>query len=81
MLFHLRPVIACIEKEFLPLRQKMDWGYSIPYMITGLRVSLKKGGAVQHYAVTFDAPGQMTWTKVLTEFRSGPCLLFVKNPV
>lgn len=34
--FHLRPVIECIEKHFLPLRQKMDWGYSIPYMITGM---------------------------------------------
>jgi 4-hydroxy 2-oxovalerate aldolase len=34
--FHLRPVISCIEKQFLPLRQKMDWGYSIPYMITGM---------------------------------------------
>jgi 4-hydroxy 2-oxovalerate aldolase len=34
--FHLRPVIDCIEKHILPLRQKMDWGYSIPYMITGM---------------------------------------------
>jgi len=34
--FHLRPVIECIEKHFVPLRQKLDWGYSIPYMITGM---------------------------------------------
>jgi 4-hydroxy 2-oxovalerate aldolase len=34
--FRLRPVIACIEKHFLPLRQTLDWGYSIPYMITGM---------------------------------------------
>ncbi|HEY3319343.1 MAG TPA: aldolase catalytic domain-containing protein [Planctomycetota bacterium] len=33
--FHLRPVIACAQDVFVPLRQKMDWGYSIPYMITG----------------------------------------------
>lgn len=34
--FHLRPVIDCIENHILPLRQKMDLGYSIPYMITGM---------------------------------------------
>jgi 4-hydroxy 2-oxovalerate aldolase len=34
--FHLRPVIECVEKNFVPLRQKLDWGYSIPYMITGM---------------------------------------------
>ena len=33
--FHLRPVLQCIQDHFLPLRQKMDWGYSIPYMLTG----------------------------------------------
>jgi 4-hydroxy 2-oxovalerate aldolase len=34
--FHLRPVIECIEKHFVPLRDKMDWGYSIPYLVTGM---------------------------------------------
>ncbi|MCX7019298.1 MAG: aldolase catalytic domain-containing protein [bacterium] len=33
--FRMRPVLQCIEEHFLPLRQKLDWGYSIPYMITG----------------------------------------------
>ncbi|MGD0092661.1 MAG: aldolase catalytic domain-containing protein [Planctomycetota bacterium] len=33
--FHLRPVLQCVQELFVPLRQKMDWGYSIPYMITG----------------------------------------------
>ncbi len=33
--FDQRPVIACIEKHFLPLAREVDWGYSIPYMITG----------------------------------------------
>lgn len=32
----LRPVLECIQRHFLPLRQTMDWGYSIPYMITGM---------------------------------------------
>lgn len=33
--FRQRPVIDCVQKHFLPLRKKLDWGYSIPYMITG----------------------------------------------
>jgi 4-hydroxy 2-oxovalerate aldolase len=32
----LRPVMECIEKHFVPLRRTMDWGYSIPYMISGM---------------------------------------------
>ena len=34
--FNLDPVLEVIEKEFLPLRDKMEWGYIIPYMITGI---------------------------------------------
>ncbi|MEI8206245.1 MAG: aldolase catalytic domain-containing protein [Kiritimatiellales bacterium] len=33
--FHQRPAIEAIEKWTLPLRDQIDWGYSIPYMITG----------------------------------------------
>ena len=33
--FHLRPVLECAQKLLVPLRKEMDWGYSIPYMITG----------------------------------------------
>ena len=32
--FRIRPVLECCQKIFLPLRSKMDWGYSIPYAIT-----------------------------------------------
>ena len=34
--FDIRPVLDLISKEFIPLREKMEWGYIIPYMITGL---------------------------------------------
>ncbi|MBN3032482.1 MAG: aldolase catalytic domain-containing protein [Candidatus Saganbacteria bacterium] len=34
--FQLEPVLEVIEKEFLPLREKIEWGYIIPYMITGI---------------------------------------------
>jgi len=33
--FDQRPLIECIVKHFLPLSRKLDWGYSIPYMISG----------------------------------------------
>lgn len=34
--FKLRPILKCIERDVLPLREKYDWGYSTPYMITGM---------------------------------------------
>jgi 4-hydroxy 2-oxovalerate aldolase len=33
--FHQRPIIEAVEKWTHPLRQTIDWGYSIPYMIAG----------------------------------------------
>ncbi|MFA5689062.1 MAG: aldolase catalytic domain-containing protein [Kiritimatiellales bacterium] len=33
--FKLRPVIEAVEKWTLPLKETVDWGYSIPYMVTG----------------------------------------------
>lgn len=34
--FRLRPVLQCIRDHIEPLRKKFFWGYSIPYMITGI---------------------------------------------
>lgn len=34
--FKLEPIFEVIEKEFLPLREKLEWGYIIPYMIAGI---------------------------------------------
>jgi 4-hydroxy 2-oxovalerate aldolase len=35
--FNLRPVLECIQQQFVPLEKSgsMEWGYKIPYMITG----------------------------------------------
>ncbi len=33
--FKVRPLIEAIEEEILPWTEKIDWGYYIPYMITG----------------------------------------------
>lgn len=33
--FRVRPILQCIQDVFIPLQGKMEWGYQIPYMITG----------------------------------------------
>jgi len=47
--FRVRPVLQCIQEVFLPLRQKLDWGYSIPYMITG-QLNQHPRAAIKHRA-------------------------------
>ncbi len=34
--FNIRPVLDLISKEFIPLRDKIEWGYIIPYAIAGM---------------------------------------------
>jgi 4-hydroxy 2-oxovalerate aldolase len=63
--FKLRPILECIEEVMLPLKEKLDWGFSIPYMITGqmnmhprtamdLRASPNKDKYVQFYDRTIE---------------------------
>ncbi|OGV68411.1 MAG: nucleoid-structuring protein H-NS [Lentisphaerae bacterium RIFOXYA12_FULL_48_11] len=33
--FKIRPVLECCRDVFAPLSKQMDWGYSIPYALTG----------------------------------------------
>lgn len=47
--FRLRPVLQCIQEVFLPMREKMDWGYSIPYMLTG-QMNVHPREAIKHRA-------------------------------
>lgn len=34
--FDIRPILDVISKEMIPLREKVEWGYVIPYAITGI---------------------------------------------
>ena len=34
--YRLLPMLEFIEKQIVPLEKELDWGYSIPYMITGM---------------------------------------------
>ncbi|MEF2966935.1 aldolase catalytic domain-containing protein [Paenibacillus sp. M1] len=58
--YKLRPVLDVLEQLLVPLREKEEWGYLIPYMITGtldehprsamaLRASKDKDKAVDFY--------------------------------
>jgi 4-hydroxy 2-oxovalerate aldolase len=33
--FNLRPVLNCIQHHVEPMREKLRWGFAIPYMVTG----------------------------------------------
>ena len=33
--FRLRPILQCIEEHIEPMKEKLMWGYDIPYMVTG----------------------------------------------
>jgi len=34
--FKIRPLLQCIQDVVLPMQAKLNWGFDIPYMITGL---------------------------------------------
>jgi 4-hydroxy 2-oxovalerate aldolase len=34
--FDIRPILDLISKEFIPLREKIEWGYIIPHAIAGM---------------------------------------------
>ena len=31
----LRPILQCIQQHIEPLREKLNWGFDTPYMLTG----------------------------------------------
>ncbi len=33
--FNLRPILQCVQNHVEPMREKLRWGYAIPYMVTG----------------------------------------------
>ncbi|MFH1414345.1 MAG: aldolase catalytic domain-containing protein [Candidatus Omnitrophota bacterium] len=63
--FDIRPVLDLISKELIPLRDQIEWGYLIPYAITGmldehprtamaLRKSVKKENYREFYEELMD---------------------------
>lgn len=34
--FNVRPILGVMESDFVKLQEEIEWGYTIPYMITGI---------------------------------------------
>jgi len=59
--FRLRPVLQCCRDVFVPLAQKMEWGYRLPYAITGMlnchpqaAIDWLKGNTPDDYVAFYD---------------------------
>jgi 4-hydroxy 2-oxovalerate aldolase len=54
--YDIRPILDVISKEFVPLQKKIEWGYFIPYAITGIldehprsAIALRESDAKENY--------------------------------
>lgn len=61
--FQLRPILQCIQDVFLPIEKQnqMEWGYKIPYMITGqlnqhprAAIKMRAGEFPEDYVAFYD---------------------------
>lgn len=66
--YDLRPVLECVQNHVEPLRQKLLWGYDLPYLLTGLlnqhpraairfkeaELKAEKGDVLQFYDTIID---------------------------
>ncbi len=55
--YFVEPVLQCIQDVFVELENEIEWGYIIPYMITGMlnehprvAISLRQGSKKNHFA-------------------------------
>ncbi|TBR20137.1 nucleoid-structuring protein H-NS [bacterium] len=60
--FDIRPVLDLISREFIPLREKMEWGYIIPHAITGIldqhpraAIALRKTDKKENYREFYES--------------------------
>jgi 4-hydroxy 2-oxovalerate aldolase len=60
--YDIRPILDLISKEFIPLREKMEWGYIIPYAITGIldehpraAIALRESDKKENYREFYDS--------------------------
>jgi 4-hydroxy 2-oxovalerate aldolase len=35
--FDIEPLLEVVGEHILPLQREIDWGYHVPYMLTGIR--------------------------------------------
>ena len=60
--YDIRPILDLISTEFIPLRDKIEWGYIIPYMITGMldehpraAMALRNGDKKENYREFYES--------------------------
>lgn len=60
--FDIRPVLDLISTEFIPLRQKIEWGYIIPHAIAGMlnehpraAIALRNSDEKENYRQFYDS--------------------------
>lgn len=60
--FDIRPILDLISNEFIPLRKKIEWGYIIPYAITGMfnehpkaAMDLRKSSKKENYREFYES--------------------------
>ena len=59
--YDIRPILDIISNSFIPLRDKIEWGYIIPYAITGMinehprtAMALRKSAKKENYREFFE---------------------------
>ncbi len=58
--FNLRPILEVIEKYILPIKKEIEWGYHIPYMISGA-LNLHPEDAIEQMSLPKDAPNKLSY--------------------
>ena len=60
--YDIRPILDVISKEFIPLQKKIEWGYFIPYAITGIldehprsAIALRESDKKENYREFYDS--------------------------
>ncbi|MBN1354465.1 MAG: aldolase catalytic domain-containing protein [Candidatus Omnitrophica bacterium] len=60
--FDIRPILDLISQEFIPLRNKIEWGYIIPYAISGIMnvhpkaaMALRKSAKKENYKEFYES--------------------------
>jgi 4-hydroxy 2-oxovalerate aldolase len=60
--YHQRPVLKCLQETVRPLRKTLQWGYEVPYLLTGQlnmhpRAAMKfmEGGENEDYVKFYDS--------------------------
>ena len=60
--FDIRPILDLISNEFIALREKIEWGYIIPYAISGMMnehprdaIALRKTGKKENYREFYES--------------------------